>query len=82
MGGVLRSAMGLVKTATGGASTQKAEQVTKATRTSPADVVRVIKNWAFFKKKLSLFFYRFLGVVVKILRRVLIQKKLAVPLAQ
>jgi hypothetical protein len=40
MGGVLRSAMGLVKTATGGASSQKAEQVTKATRTSPADVVR------------------------------------------
>ena len=40
MSGVLRSAMGLVKTATGGASSQKAEQVAKATRTSPADVVR------------------------------------------
>ena len=40
MGGVLRSAMGLVKTATGGAHSQKAEQVTKATRTSPADIVR------------------------------------------
>ena len=42
MGGVLRSAMGLVKTATGSASTQKAEQVAKTTRTSPADVVRVL----------------------------------------
>ena len=40
MSGVLRSAMGLVKTATGGASSQRAEQVAKATRTSPADVVR------------------------------------------
>lgn len=38
MGGVFKSAMGLVKTATG--STQKAEKITKATRTSPADVVR------------------------------------------
>ena len=40
MGGVLRSAMGLVKTATGGANAQKAGQVSKATRTSSADVVR------------------------------------------
>ena len=40
MSGVLKSAIGLVKTATGGASSQKAEQVAKATRTSPADVVR------------------------------------------
>ena len=40
MSGVLRSAMGLVKTATGGANSQKAEQVSKATRTSSADVVR------------------------------------------
>jgi hypothetical protein len=39
MGGALRSAMGLVKTATGGAGNQKAEQISKATRTSPADVV-------------------------------------------
>jgi metacaspase-1 len=37
MGGVLSSAMGLVKVATGNA--QRAEQITKATRTSPADVV-------------------------------------------
>ena len=53
MGGVLRSAMGLVKTATGGASSQKAEQVAKATRTSPADVVRNTKlkylKYVFFK---------------------------------
>ena len=34
----MKSAMGLVKTATGHA--QKAEQITQATRTSPADVVR------------------------------------------
>ena len=40
MGGVFQSAMGLVKTATGHNQAQKAEQVTKATRTSPADVVR------------------------------------------
>jgi len=37
MGGVFKSAMGLVKTASG--NTQKAEKLTKATRTSPADVV-------------------------------------------
>ena len=39
MGSVLSSAMSLVKTATGSAHAQKAEQITKATRTSPADVV-------------------------------------------
>lgn len=37
MGGVLKSAMGLVKTATGGQ--QKADKVARATRTSPADVI-------------------------------------------
>ncbi|KAF9567401.1 hypothetical protein CPC08DRAFT_814269 [Agrocybe pediades] len=37
MGGVFKSAMGLVKTATG--STQKAEKIAKATKTSPADVI-------------------------------------------
>ena len=37
MGGVFKSAMGLVKTATG--NTQKADKYAKATRTSPADVV-------------------------------------------
>ncbi|KAJ6619790.1 peptidase C14, caspase domain-containing protein [Mycena sp. CBHHK59/15] len=37
MGGVFKSAMGLVKTATGGG--QKAEQYARATRTSPADVI-------------------------------------------
>ncbi|KAF5321346.1 hypothetical protein D9619_000540 [Psilocybe cf. subviscida] len=37
MGGVLKSAMGFVKTATG--NTQKAEKLSKATRTSPADVI-------------------------------------------
>ncbi|KAK7033158.1 caspase domain-containing protein [Favolaschia claudopus] len=37
MGGVFKSAMGLVKTATGG--NKKAEEYTRATRTSPADVI-------------------------------------------
>ncbi|PBL03479.1 hypothetical protein ARMGADRAFT_18455 [Armillaria gallica] len=37
MGGVFKSAMGLVKTATG--SGQKAEKYARATRTSPADVI-------------------------------------------
>ena len=37
MGGVFKSAMGLVKTATG--NTQKAEQYARATRTSAADCV-------------------------------------------
>ncbi|KAJ7016676.1 peptidase C14, caspase domain-containing protein, partial [Mycena alexandri] len=38
MGGVLKSAMGLVKTATGGGG-QKAERYARATRTSPADAI-------------------------------------------
>ena len=38
MGGVLQSAMSIFKTASG--NTQKAEQITKTTRTSPADAVR------------------------------------------
>lgn len=37
MGGVIKSALGLVKTATG--NTTKADEYTKKTRTSPADVV-------------------------------------------
>lgn len=37
MGGMFKSAMGLVKTATG--STQKADKIAKATRTSSADVI-------------------------------------------
>ncbi|RDB25794.1 Metacaspase-1B [Hypsizygus marmoreus] len=37
MGGVFKSAMGLVKTATG--SNAKADKISKATRTSPADVI-------------------------------------------
>lgn len=40
MGGVFKSAMGLVKTASG--STQKAENYARATKTSPADAVRFI----------------------------------------
>lgn len=38
MGGVFKSAMGLVKVASG--NTTKADKYAKATRTSPADVVR------------------------------------------
>jgi hypothetical protein len=84
MGGVLRSAMGLVKTATGGANSQKAEQVAKATRTSPADVVRLFlpKFYFYFYLIAYIFSYRFLGVVVKILKQVQIPKKLVTPLAQ
>jgi hypothetical protein len=37
MGGVLSSAMGLLKAATG--NTQKSDQILKSTRTSPTDVV-------------------------------------------
>jgi hypothetical protein len=37
MSGVLKSAMGLVRTATG--NTQKAGEIAKATKTSPADVI-------------------------------------------
>jgi metacaspase-1 len=39
MGGVFSSVTGLIKTASGGG--QKAEQYARATRTSPADVVRI-----------------------------------------
>lgn len=39
MGGVFKGVTGLLKTATGGG--QKADEYAKATRTSPADVVRV-----------------------------------------
>lgn len=46
MGGVMKSAMGIFKTATG--NTKKAEDYSRATRTSPADVVsyfwRVLYN--------------------------------------
>ena len=40
MGGVMRSAMGLVKTATGHNDAQRAEEISRTTRTSAADVVR------------------------------------------
>ena len=39
MGGVLSSAMDLFKTATGKSQREKAEKITRATKTSPADVV-------------------------------------------
>lgn len=40
MGGVLKGAMGLFKTATG--QTQKAEEYARRTRTSPADAVSTV----------------------------------------
>ena len=59
MGGALRSAMDLVKTASGSANAQKAEQISKATRTSPADVVRnqvdCLLSMFFFKKLDNIF---------------------------
>jgi len=39
MRGVLRSSMDLAKTASGNANAQRAEQISRATRTSPADVI-------------------------------------------
>jgi hypothetical protein len=42
MGGVLKSAMGLVKVAAGDST--KADKYARATRTSPADVVRIGPN--------------------------------------
>jgi hypothetical protein len=42
IGGVMKSAMGLVKTAAGHNDTQRAEEITRATRTSAADVI----SWA------------------------------------
>ena len=39
VGGIFQSAMGLVKTATG--SSAKADKYSKATKTSPADVVSI-----------------------------------------
>lgn len=67
MSGVFKSAMGLVKTATG--NTQKAERITKATKTSPADVVRIkpILLLPYFDCGITL---RFLGAVAKILKLV------------
>jgi hypothetical protein len=44
MGGAMRSAMGLVKAATGSANAQKAEEISKATRTSSAADVRVVSK--------------------------------------
>ena len=86
MGGVLRSAMGFVKTATGGANAQRAEKVSKATRTSSADVVRssnqVYRLSKYVVNLIVHMFHRFLGVVVKILKRVLILRKLVIPLVQ
>lgn len=40
MGGMFKSAMGIVKVATGGQ--KKAEEVSRRTKTSPADAVRML----------------------------------------
>ena len=49
MRGVFQAGMGLFKTATG--STQKAEAYTRATRTSPADVVSFFNHFALLRHK-------------------------------
>lgn len=46
MSGVFKSAMGLVKVASG--NTAKADKYAKATRTSPADVVRILAHITLF----------------------------------
>ena len=77
MGGVFKSAMGLVKTATG--SGQKAEKYARATRTSPADVVRTLIFCGFTMHSTV---YRFRGVVARTPRPVQIHKKLGTPQVQ
>ena len=78
MNGVMRSAVGLVQTATG--HSRKAERITQATRTSPADVVR--KQIERLKLVQLFFSPRFLGVVARIPKQVLIPRKAARPLAR
>ena len=72
MGGVLKGAMGLFKTATG--NTQKAEEYSKKTRTSPADVVSFCSiNLRFLCVAYGV--SRSRGVDVKTPRRALIRSK-------
>lgn len=73
MGGVFKSAMGLVKTASG--NTQKAERYARATRTSPADAVSNLCI-SLVRRTSKHVGCRYLGVGVRILRPVLILKKL------
>lgn len=40
MGGVFKSAVGFIKTASGNSQAQKAERISRTTKTSPADAVR------------------------------------------
>ncbi len=71
MGGVFKSAMGLVKTATG--SGQKAEKYARATRTSPADVVCILILRGITMRSTA---YRSRGVVARTPRLVQIHRKL------
>lgn len=77
MGGVFKSAMGLVKTAAG--KTQKAEKLSRATKTSPADVVSIHRPLRRRSRRpelrLIIMSCRFLGVDAKILKPVLILRK-------
>ena len=70
MGGVFNSVAGLVKSAGGNA--QRADKISKATRTSPADCVRELFSFSFASSHISC---RFLGVVVRILRPAQTRKK-------
>jgi hypothetical protein len=72
MGGVFKSVSGLIKTASG--SNNKANEYAKATRTSPADVVRLDTdiNPQHIKTETL---YRFHGVDAKIRRPVLTPKR-------
>ena len=73
VGGALQSAMGLVKTATGGSA--KANEFSKATKTSPADVV-CISNASFLLYCHQLKPYRSRGLAVRTHKLVLMRPKL------
>lgn len=66
MGGVFKSAKGLLKVASGGG--QKADQYAKATRTSPADVVSRTR-WLILISTTDVHFSRSPGVDAKIHRQ-------------
>jgi len=73
MGGVLQSAMGFVKTATGNSA--KADKISKATKTSPADVV-CISNAPSLLYRHQLKSYRSRGLAVRTHKLVPMRPKL------
>jgi hypothetical protein len=80
MGGVLKSGMGMLRTA--GGQSQKIDAWAKNNRSSPADVVRNLfcKDFYFLLLKKAL--YRYLGVDVKMIKLALILQKQVRLLAQ